>query len=179
LTAEGGAAPALKTSQPRPLDLSPAVRWSVLAIAAVLTVLTSVALARLAFGMAPLGTHLRPVVAAHVLTVLPAIPLGAYLLFVRKGGTRHRWLGRLWLTLMAATAASTLFIRDINHGRLSWIHLFTLLTIVSIPRALLAARRREFAKHRSIMLSFYIGALIIAGYFTFVPGRLMWKLVFG
>ena len=115
----------------------------------------------------------------HLATVLPAIPLGAYILFVRKGGPRHRLLGRVWLGLMLATAVSTLFIRDINDGRFSYIHLFTLLALVSVPRAFLAARRRDFATHRKSVLGFYVGALLIAGLFTFVPGRTMWLWAFG
>jgi uncharacterized membrane protein len=163
----------------RPLDLRLQVRVTVVAIAGALTALTGFAVARAAFGLAPPGATLKPVVAVHLFTVLPAIPLGAYLLFVRKGGTRHRWVGRLWLTLMGVTALATLFIRDINHGKLSAIHLFTLLTFIAIPRALWTARRRQFMQHRRTMLAFYAGALLIAGYFTFLPGRLMWQWAFG
>jgi uncharacterized membrane protein len=164
---------------PRPLDLRREVRVTVVIVAGLLTALTGFGVARAALGLAPPGATLRPVVAVHLFTVLPAIPLGAYLLFVRKGGPRHRWLGRLWLTLMGLTAVATLFIRDIKHGGFSLIHLFTLLTFIAIPRALWTARRRQFTQHRRTMLGFYVGALLIAGYFTFLPGRLMWEWAFG
>jgi uncharacterized membrane protein len=33
--------------------------------------------------------------------------------------------------------------------------------------------------HRSTMIGLYVGALVIAGLFTFVPGRIMHKVLFG
>jgi len=33
--------------------------------------------------------------------------------------------------------------------------------------------------HRKAMTSIFLGALVVAGAFTFLPGRIMYKLVFG
>jgi uncharacterized membrane protein len=78
----------------------------------------------------------------HLATVLPALPLGAYLLLRRKGDRLHRWLGRTWAALMVTTAISTFWLTGPN-GQLSFIHIFSLVTFISIPRAVLAIRRGD------------------------------------
>jgi uncharacterized membrane protein len=74
---------------------------------------------------------------------------------------------------MAITALTTLFIHVINPGRLSFIHLFIPLTFFSIWRTIVSLRRGNIRGHRNSMLALYLGALVIAGGFTFTPGRLM------
>jgi uncharacterized membrane protein len=73
----------------------------------------------------------------------------------------------------AFTALTTLFIRVIDPGHLSWIHLFIPLTLFSVWRTIVSLRRGNIRGHRNSMLALYFGALIIAGGFTFIPGRLM------
>jgi uncharacterized membrane protein len=41
------------------------------------------------------------------------------------------------------------------------------------------ARRHKVRGHRITMISIFFGALVIAGLFTFVPGRIMHAVVFG
>jgi hypothetical protein len=41
------------------------------------------------------------------------------------------------------------------------------------------AKMRTILGHQRIMRSIYFGALILAGYFTFMPGRIMHRTVFG
>jgi uncharacterized membrane protein len=43
----------------------------------------------------------------------------------------------------------------------------------------LRARRHDVDGHRKRMLGLFFGALVIAGAFTFVPGRIMYKVAFG
>jgi uncharacterized membrane protein len=45
--------------------------------------------------------------------------------------------------------------------------------------AVIAARRVEIARHRFIMGSLFFSALVVAGAFTFLPGRIMSKVLFG
>lgn len=116
----------------------------------------------------------------HLLTVLPAFVLGTWLIFAsRKGSPPHRALGALYLVLMSATAVLTLGIRSIDPPGLSVIHLFVPLTLGSVIYALWAVRRGDIGGHRHAMLGLYIGGLLIAGAFTFSPGRLMYRLFFG
>lgn len=116
----------------------------------------------------------------HLLTVLPAAVIGAVILFRRKGTRVHRLLGKVWVVLMIATAASTFFIHTIDmfHG-FSPIHLLSIFVIVGCIRAVMAARRHDIRTHSNIMRGTYIGGIGIAGLFTLYPGRLMHRLVFG
>lgn len=166
--------------RPQPFDLPPALRMVIALAAGGLFALTMYGALRWLLGFSPPTPWVRDLaLSVHLVTVIPAIPLGGYLFVTRKGGARHRLLGKIWLALMLTTAVATIFIRNLNHGEFSWIHVLTLLTLVAVPRALLSARRGDIAAHRKHMLTFYLGSLIIAGGFTFLPGRTMWQWAFG
>ena len=115
--------------------------------------------------------------AVHLATVLPAVPLGAYVLWGRKGDARHRLLGRIWAMLMVVTALSSFGLRGLT-GQFSLIHLLSLLTLVAIPRAIWQARRGNIKAHRRTMRNVYIG-LLVAGLFAFLPGRILGTALFG
>jgi uncharacterized membrane protein len=161
-------------------DLPPAMRIGIAAASAMLLTLCIYAAVRWALGFAPPTPWVRDIaLATHLLTVIPAIPLGAYVILSKKGGARHRLLGRIWLSLMFVTAIATIFIRNANDGQFSWIHLFTLLTFIAVPQAIISARRGNIAQHKVHLRNFFIGALIIAGVTAFAPGRTMWQWAFG
>jgi uncharacterized membrane protein len=116
----------------------------------------------------------------HLATVLPAFVIGTWQIFgSTKGTPLHRGLGFLYLGLMTATAVAAFFIRSINPGRLSLIHLFIPLTLFSVFGALWYVRRGNIAGHRRAMLGLYIGGLLIAGALTLLPGRLLHRVFFG
>jgi uncharacterized membrane protein len=50
---------------------------------------------------------------------------------------------------------------------------------VTLPVAVWRAHRHEVAQHRRAMLGLFLGALIIAGLFTFLPGRIMHAVLVG
>jgi uncharacterized membrane protein len=99
--------------------------------------------------------------------------------FSTKGARWHRALGVIYLVLMTVTAIAALFIRSINPGQLSLIHLFIPLTLYGVTAALWNVRRGNIKGHRNAMLSLYIGGLMIAGSFTLLPGRLLNHVFFG
>jgi uncharacterized membrane protein len=47
------------------------------------------------------------------------------------------------------------------------------------PLAVLAARRGRVVTHGRSMMGLFLGALVIAGAFTLLPGRIMGAVVFG
>jgi len=82
--------------------------------------------------------------------------------------------------LMMTIAASSIFIHEIRlWGVWSPIHLLSLLVLVSVPVAVIRARRHDVRGHRIAMTSLFVFALIVAGAFTFAPGRIMHKVLFG
>lgn len=116
----------------------------------------------------------------HIYAALAAFVLGAMILFCRKGTPRHRLGGKIWVALMAIVAVSSFGIHEIRlWGRWSPIHILSIVTLVSLLAGVLCVRRRNIAGHRITMQATYIGALLIAGLFTFLPGRLMHAVVFG
>ena len=53
------------------------------------------------------------------------------------------------------------------------------LTIAGVAGLIFQARKGLVAKHRGTVLGLYIGALMIPGAFSFLPGRLMHTVVMG
>jgi uncharacterized membrane protein len=120
-----------------------------------------------------------PAVQIHLAAMLAALALGAVLMSAAKGRALHRTLGWAFVVIMAAGVIASFFVRDLNHGRFSSIHLLSVFTLIVLPLAVMAARRHDLLQHRRRMMMLFYGGLIGAGVFTFVPGRLMWRLFFG
>ena len=113
----------------------------------------------------------------HLATVLPAFAIGTWqIFFSTKGARLHRALGFTYLALMTVTAVTAFFIRSINPGQLSLIHLLIPLTLLGVVGALWNVRRKNIAGHRNAMVGLYAGGLLIAGSLTFLPGRLMHRI---
>ena len=54
-----------------------------------------------------------------------------------------------------------------------------MLTLVSLPYALWSLYRGRARAHGRTMFALFFGALVIAGAFTLLPGRIMNQVVFG
>ena len=121
-----------------------------------------------------------PAVWIHLVTVVPAAFIGAWLILGSVKGARwHRRLGYAFLILMSVTAVSAVFVRQINDGGFSWVHLLIPLTLFGVASGLIAARRHDIRRHRAAMLGLYLGALVVACGFTLLPGRLLYRVFFG
>ena len=123
-----------------------------------------------------------PAIQIHVAAALTALAIGIVLLIGVKGNRLHRTLGWTWVLAMATTAVSSFFIHRLNPGGpggFSLIHLLSGWTVIALPMAVHAARRHRIADHRRAMTGMFVGGLILAGAFTFLPGRLMWAMFFG
>lgn len=119
----------------------------------------------------------------HLLTVGPAALIGIYLFLRRKGTAIHKLLGKIYMVLMLLTAIITLFMPAAVGARLlghfGFIHLFSLLTLYAVPTAFFAARRGDIAAHKGPMIGLFIGGVLIAGTFAFMPGRILHGWLFG
>jgi uncharacterized membrane protein len=121
-----------------------------------------------------------PLIVVHAAAALAAFALGVVQLARAKGTGSHRVFGWAWILLMATVALSSLWIHTIRQfGPFSLIHVLSLFTLTTLPIAALHARRHRVAAHRKAMMSLFIGALVIAGAFTLLPGRVMHAVVFG
>ncbi|MBZ9917664.1 DUF2306 domain-containing protein [Mesorhizobium sp. BR1-1-12] len=114
------------------------------------------------------------------LAAFAALAIGGVQLALPKGTLRHRAMGYLWAALMLAVAISSFWIQQIRLiGPFSPIHLLSILVLVTVPLAVWHARNHRVAKHRKAMIALYIFALVGAGVFTLVPGRILHDVVFG
>ena len=118
----------------------------------------------------------------HVATVVPAFFIGTWLIFFSsKGAPWHRALGKLYLALMVLTAIAAFFVHAVVgptfHG-FGLIHLFIPLVASGTYNALQGVRTHNIPRHRRAMIAMYIGALLIAGGLTFLPGRIMHAVFF-
>ena len=116
------------------------------------------------------------VIQMHVYAAVVALFLGAFILWRRKGTQTHRSLGKVWVGLMVVVALSSFFINEIRLlGPFSPIHILSVVTLLGLYFSIQAIRRKEIEAHRRSMQRIYIGALVIAGAFTFLPGRIMYR----
>lgn len=120
----------------------------------------------------------KPQVFIHVGAALVALVVGIVLMVSPKGVGPHKLLGWTWVLAMATTAISSLFIFGLNRDFFSIIHLLSGWTLVALPMAIFAIRRRKVTLHRRTMTGLFVGGLIVAGALAFLPGRLMFETFF-
>ncbi|WP_461534992.1 DUF2306 domain-containing protein [Spongorhabdus nitratireducens] len=105
------------------------------------------------------------------------------MLVYRKGTAGHKVAGKFYLLLMLVTAVVTLLmparVGPALFQHFGYIHLFSLLTLYSVPAAWFAAQRGDIRTHRNTMIGLYCGGILIAGSFAFMPGRLIHEWLFG
>ena len=132
-----------------------------------------------AIGRTPQDTYDTPqwAVTIHLLTVIPALPLGAYVIFSKKGDALHMLLGKIWAVLMLVTSIDSFWIREAT-GHIGPIHIFSVITLVSLPMGIYAIRKGNVDGHRRAMRGTFIG-LCAAGIFALMPGRMLGSLIFG
>ena len=130
--------------------------------------------------------QLTPLIAVHLTTALGALATGPVALWARKGRLQrpklHRAFGYGWVTLMLITAVSALFIRDFHLPNLAGytpIHLLIPVTLASLVGAFVFLAHGNIAAHRKTMQGLYVGACLVAGGFTLLPGRYLGQLVWG
>jgi uncharacterized membrane protein len=117
--------------------------------------------------LAPL-LHASPAIQFHAFAAISAFALGVVQLAAPKGTLPHRTVGWIWVALMFVVSVSAVFIHQLRiWGQWSPIHLLAIFTLVMLPIAVWRAHKHEVEQHRRAMLGLFLGALVIAGLFTF------------
>ncbi len=110
----------------------------------------------------------------HVAAAVIAVGLGPIAIWRRSRDLLHRVAGRVWVAAILVVAGSSFLIHDLSMiGPFSAIHILSLVTLVGLWRGISAIRRGDVAAHQSAMRGLYLQALVLAGVFTFLPGRRM------
>jgi len=122
----------------------------------------------------------------HAFFALTAVPLGLYIFLTKKGTVKHILFGRIYISWLLTISLTAIFIQEITPGEYSLIHLLIPLTIGSLIYSIWSIRKYKKTTllkykraHMSSMTSVYVGALILAGAFTLMPGRLFYEILFG
>jgi len=126
------------------------------------------------------------IIYVHATLALLAVPLGLSILLTKKGTKQHRILGRIWVTFLIIVSLTAIFIQAINPGQYSLIHLLIPWTIGSLIYSIWNIKKFKNTKierykfaHMYSMIGVYVGALLIAGAFTLMPGRFFHEILFG
>ncbi|MCA6120453.1 DUF2306 domain-containing protein [Bradyrhizobium sp. WSM 1704] len=121
-----------------------------------------------------------PAIPLHAFAAMAAFVLGSIQLAAPKGTLPHRTLGWIWVILMLVVALSSFWIHEIRLlGPWSPIHLLSIFSLTMLALGVMAARSHDVRRHKFTMIGIFFGALVIAGLFTFMPGRIMHAAVFG
>ena len=121
-----------------------------------------------------------PPIPLHALAALLAVILGGIQLAMKKGTRLHKALGWIWTVIMAIVAITSFFIHEIKlWGQYSPIHLLSLWTLISLGLAIYFAKTGKINRHKQVMVALYGFGLILTGFFTMMPGRVMHQIIFG
>ena len=122
----------------------------------------------------------------HIALALAAVPVGLFILLSKKGTAQHKLVGRVWVVIMLIVSLSAILIQEINPEGYSLIHLLIPWTIASLVYSIWSIKRfkkthkRKYRQaHMYSMIGVYIGALLVAGAFTLLPGRFLYGVFFG
>lgn len=124
----------------------------------------------------------------HWVTAILSFFTGLIVLLLPKGTPFHKLMGRIYVLAMVATAFAGFFIRTADEVQgwaylslkgMTWIHLFIPVTLIGLGMAIWNIKKGNVKEHKSWMLATFLGALVITGAFTFLPGRRMHLLFFG
>lgn len=132
---------------------------------------------KLRFSLEPILTA-STAIQVHVVAAVSTFAIGLVLLSAPKGFRLHKTLGWAWVVSMIVTAVSSFFITGLMGNSYSPIHAISAWTMISLPFGIAAIRRRDIKKHRNTMTGMFVGGMLIAGLFSFLPGRLMWEILF-
>ena len=116
----------------------------------------------------------------HIGGATSSLVLGGIVLFGPKGTPGHKMMGRIWALAMVTTALSSFFMKSFAPmlGQFGPIHILSVWTLYSLPRAIWYIRQGDVEGHLKTMRGLYFG-LCLAGLMTFIPGRTFYALIFG
>lgn len=107
----------------------------------------------------------------HLVTIVPVLTLGPFILLRKQGDRVHVVTGRIWASLMVISCLLTFGIQD--GGHYSWLHGLAIFTLSQIIRAIRAIKRKDIRGHQRGMVGSYLGALIAFLFAAAVPNRLL------
>ncbi|WP_370339066.1 M28 family peptidase [Parvularcula marina] len=123
----------------------------------------------------------------HAVAALTALFLGIIQFAAPKGTLPHRIIGPIWAILMTIVILTAIFIIRPRAPGEPFLQHFTFIHYIFIPVStwgLIGGLYHVFKggpnmkKHAGPFFGLFLGGLIIAGFFTFMPGRIMHDVLF-
>jgi uncharacterized membrane protein len=115
----------------------------------------------------------------HLAALVIVLMLTPVMMWRKRGDDLHRLLGWIWSAAMITAALVSFGMRTSSDGGFSIIHILSVFVLINVPLIIIAARRRDIEKHRRRSRAMVIGALLVAGFFTFPFNRLLGSWLFG
>tara|TARA_A100001037_G_C15012909_1_gene572589 strand:- start:128 stop:496 length:369 start_codon:yes stop_codon:yes gene_type:complete len=107
---------------------------------------------------------------SHILMAILAVFLGLRNIISKKGNYTHKVVGWIWVIAMTYVSISSFWIKSLNEGKYSLIHLLSIWVLICLVLGIYFIRKKKRKLHYAFMIGNYIG-LVIAGVFTLLPGR--------
>jgi uncharacterized membrane protein len=115
----------------------------------------------------------------HLASLVLVLVITPVMMWRKRGDDLHRLLGWIWSAAMMVAALVSFNMRFSNQGGFSVIHILSVIVVIGVPVIVISARRRDIEKHRRRARGMVIGALLVAGFFTFPFHRLLGSWLFG
>lgn len=117
-------------------------------------------------------------VATHALAAGFGLVVGGWqLLLSTKGSNAHRVAGHSWVIALLYVSVSSFWIREIRDGAFSFLHVLSVVTIVTVLLGLVAAVRGNIPSHRGNMTGSWLGLVGAGIAASAVPERDLPQLV--
>ncbi len=111
----------------------------------------------------------------HLLTIVPGLVLGPFILSRKQGDKTHKFLGRIWVMLMIVSCFLSFGIA--HNGSYSWLHLLGIFTIYQVIRAMKAIKAKNLQVHKRAMIGSYLGSVGAFIFAASVPQRIINKWI--
>lgn len=121
------------------------------------------------------------VIQIHVFAALTGVLLGPFAILRKRRDRLHKCLGYVWVLAMLSVSGTALMIPSFGLaviGPFGPIHLFVVLTLVSLWMGMRAIFRGDLTAHRAWLTGLYWQGLLLAGLFNFLPGRMVNRMLF-
>lgn len=117
----------------------------------------------------------------HVICALLSIVIGPFAILRKRRDRLHKVSGYVWVVGMFAVATTGAFIPTFGI-RIIWhlgpIHIFTVITFISLFFGMRAIFKRDIVAHKEWMSGLYWQGLLLAGLVNFFPGRMTNQTIF-